>query len=332
MVLTGEKGWLLTVMATMEWGTGVGYGIKYYGVGTYEAGFRLGTGSRSLDIYSIYDDNADGINFYTGTGASNDIKVKFANNGNVGIGTTSPSTVLDVVGEGTAIGSTGYYYNARFKDTANVGVLIGHNNTSNGNGMIAGVNKLAFLTYGTDWGERMVIDGDGNVGIGTTSPVTGLDVRTSAYSNTTARFGETRPVYIVNNDPIIGFNQYFNGGWKAGTTGSSGNIGMNNGGEMYFNVSTASVATDGAVTNRQAIKIFNDANITWGTGGTAAWGEGLLTMNSGWGTNLYPTLGSYDGSTGSLIMLHNPHIPFRTDNAVSASYTGRAGLRMAIAC
>ena len=99
---------------------------------------------------------------------------------------------------------------------------------------------------------------------------------------------------------------------------------------MYFNVSTASVATDGAVTNRQAIKIFNDANITWGTGGTAAWGEGLLTMNSGWGTNLYPTLGSYDGSTGSLIMLHNPHIPFRTDNAVSASYTGRAGLRMAI--
>jgi hypothetical protein len=51
--------------ATMEWGTGVGYGIKYYGGGTYEAGFRLGTGSRSLDIYSIYDDNADGINLYT---------------------------------------------------------------------------------------------------------------------------------------------------------------------------------------------------------------------------------------------------------------------------
>ena len=106
----------------------------------------------------------------------NSEKMRIDSSGNVGIGTPSPGTKLDVISEGTAIGTTGYYYNARFTDTSNVGVMIGHNNVANGNGMIAGINKLVFLTYGTSWGERMIIDGSGNVGIGTASPNATLDV------------------------------------------------------------------------------------------------------------------------------------------------------------
>ncbi len=87
------------------------------------------------------------------------------NTGKVGIGTGSPSEKLEVIGTGTQLASTGYYINASFKGSSNVGVFLGHNNTHNGNGMVAGINKLAFLTYGTSWGERMVIDGSGNVTI-----------------------------------------------------------------------------------------------------------------------------------------------------------------------
>ena len=76
-------------------------------------------------------------------------------------------------------------------------------------------------------------------------------------------------------------------------------------------------------------KLDVTGNVRFGTGGTTQFGNGLLTMNSGWGTGKYPTLGSYGGSAGSLIMLQNPHVPFRTDNGLGG-YAGRAGLRMAI--
>ena len=74
---------------------------------------------------------------------------------------------------------------------------------------------------------------------------------------------------------------------------------------------------------------------TWGqihwnrSMGASNWGYGVLSMDSGWGgTGNYPTIGS-GGSSGSLIMLHNVHLPFRTDNARSGA-SGRAGIRLAI--
>jgi hypothetical protein len=56
----------------------------------------------------------------------------------------------------------------------------------------------------------------GSWGVGVVSPVTALDVEGGAYSNTTAKFGASKPIYLVNNDAHIGFNAYYNGGWKYG--------------------------------------------------------------------------------------------------------------------
>jgi len=133
-------------------------------------------------------------------------KMRINSSGNVGIGTTNPETKLDVIGEGAAIGTTGYYYNARFKDASNVGVLIGHNNVDNGNGMIAGINKLAFLTYGTSWGERMIIDGSGNVGIGTTSPTATLDINSQRGTATNLASSKTAAGFDLNSNTTGGTN------------------------------------------------------------------------------------------------------------------------------
>ena len=75
-------------------------------------------------------------------------------------------------------------------------------------------------------------------------------------------------------------------------------------------------------------KLDIKGNLKWGTSGTTTWGVGLLTMESGWNSNNYPTLSSHGGSNGGLIMLHNPHLPYRTDNKASG-YAGKAGIRMA---
>ena len=60
----------------------------------------------------------------------------------------------------------------------------------------------------------------------------------------------------------------------------------------------------------------------------ASWGRPKIgTYNIGWGEN--PSIGSDGGTAGQLIMLANPHIPYRTDNARNGA-SGRAGIRCGI--
>ena len=134
--------------------------------GSYRLGYGGGT-----------DSYFDSENFYirSGNGGSNKLIVN--SSGKVGIGTTSPSHKLEVSAKGSQLGSSGYYINSSFNDTDNnVGVFTAHNDTSNGVGAIAGINELAFITYGTSWGERMRIDSSGNVGIGVVTPGSKLHI------------------------------------------------------------------------------------------------------------------------------------------------------------
>ena len=141
-------------------------------------------------------DNGNGglINLYNQAGTRNVVVRGYGNSyfngGNVGIGTTSPSAgaKLEVIGKGDQLGSTGFYVNSSFKDDNNVGVFICHDDTVNTTGAIAGINQLSFITYGSSWEERMKITGAGNVGIGTTSPSSKLQVSGDAY--VTEQFGQ----------------------------------------------------------------------------------------------------------------------------------------------
>ena len=114
------------------------------------------------------------IGFGTAAQLSTSNLTMLTSNNNIGIGTISPSAKLNVVGTGTQLGTTGYYYNAFFKDTTNSGVYLGGNNTNDGVGFLAGVNQLAFLTWsGSNWGEKMRITGAGGISFGSTGTAYG---------------------------------------------------------------------------------------------------------------------------------------------------------------
>lgn len=133
------------------------------------------------------------------------------------------------------------YWNVTSSSSATVGALLfrqGYEGTtkgyiywdSSGFGLLNNVGGWSIrANYGGSYGGYL----NGSWGINATSPVTALDVEGGAYSNTTAKFGSSKPIYLVNNDPNIGFNLYYNSGWKYGA-GSSSSFG----GDLEFTSST----------------------------------------------------------------------------------------------
>jgi len=103
-------------------------------------------------------------------------RVRIDQDGNVGIGTTNPGASLEVLGSGIA-------NHLMLTNTTSVGPAM-RLNAANRDWVIMGSNpgssvgdqKLVFRDYSAAQ-DRMVIDQNGNVGIGTTSPAAKLDVR-----------------------------------------------------------------------------------------------------------------------------------------------------------
>ncbi len=109
--------------------------------------------------------------------ANNDLKTELGGsermrilaNGNVGIGTTSPTRALDVSKSGSTI-------LANFKNTGGTSSFISLGNTSSTADQIRLGSNGTALTLSTNYAEKMRIDSTGNVGIGTTSPTDKLHV------------------------------------------------------------------------------------------------------------------------------------------------------------
>jgi hypothetical protein len=116
--------------------------------------------------------------------------------GNATFAGTIDSKAITALAKGAQLGTSGYYINSTFKDTGdNVGVFLAHNDTANGTGAIAGINQLAFLTYGSAWTQALLLDSNqnatfaGDVGIGV-SPSQPLDVNGTALIRNTIYVGD----------------------------------------------------------------------------------------------------------------------------------------------
>lgn len=153
----------------VDFGGTIGFGGRYMG-SSAQATFAIIKGAKENGTSGDY---AGYLSFYTRPSGGGTMEMMRINsNGNVGIGTTSPVAKLQVNGGNIWIGnntdgSTRIEWNA----TNNISSL-----RSAKNGAVE--TQLAFWTQTSagSFAEKMRINGDGNVGIGTNSPNSKLEV------------------------------------------------------------------------------------------------------------------------------------------------------------
>ena len=193
---------------------------------------RLIEGSANWMGGYVQYDGADN-NFILGVHANNNTTLSDDNpvitiprdTGNVGIGITGPQSKLHVSAGDIRIDNNQQY----LAETA-AGGTIGVAKMDGSDNLLIGDGNLKIDVTGTS--PRLTIDSAGKVGIGTTSPAYGLDVRNTIYSSvaaTTKNFilgdatnGKTSAI-STNNDNLIFYND---GSTESMRINSAGNVGI----------------------------------------------------------------------------------------------------------
>ncbi len=245
------------------------------------------TGGATLDwALGVTDsDEVAGDKFYihTDTNSSNARFVIDGSNGNVGIGTTSPSTLLEL----SANNEGGSNNTLRLTDTdtnvagtQSIGALefYGSDTSGAGAGVKAkvqaesvsnqGASYLYFTTSDTATNnqERMRIDEDGNVGIGTSSPSTKLEVdgtitfgtANSILADNNLRFKSSGAAYIDHNTVGQDINFRVSNASSLDTTAatidSSGNVGIGT------NSPSNSLTVSSGTNDGRQLKLYGPSN------------------------------------------------------------------------
>jgi hypothetical protein len=197
----------------------------------------------------------------------------YINGGDVGIGTTSPDTILEIYETDTSTSATSGLKITNNSSTTNTIAGILFQNYDNHGAWIRSIrtgSSNGKLSFGTNSGagiaesnisERMVIDHNGNVGIGTTSPIAKFEVTDGSSSITLQEYSSGAAIFLDGVDGDFTGGDYFH---ILANSNSYLGLGGYGGGTTPLNISNA--GNVGIGTTNPTTKFHIDDSATLGTG------------------------------------------------------------------
>ena len=215
-------------------GSGSGSRLVVRGTGTTSATFSIEAATSGGATRFLVAD--DGLCRWYGT--SNAETMRLDNAGNLGIGTASPGTRLEVTGDITQTWATAMdrFVGSKFSTTYELGLhfLESSRETRVLSKAADSNDKITFYT-GTTPTERMRLDTSGNLGIGTASPSVKLHVSGSGTTQAILASGDNSTVYLrlinsTHNGGYLGYTSdnltFLTGSTERMRLDSSGNLGI----------------------------------------------------------------------------------------------------------